>query len=224
MAKDGPDIRVDEKSIAMFTRYMQEQAKPTDVCKGVEDLADEFGVTRRTFARKVALVQKAIDDLNKIAGTGKHVTPEPEQKPGPVPNPIPASKIPKKPGRLSQEVATRQQFQGDQSMTVQDREAYNSIVMPERNPLDGLSDGQISQAGVAVGIVFGGGLAKMGRALSDVDRPLGERAMMMTQGSAAVANTLLGVYESLRMWGIFDPEGSPKRDMKVIDGDNVGLK
>jgi len=222
MAKDGPDIKIDEKSIAMFTRYMQEQAKPTEVCKGTKDLADEFGVTQRTFERKIALVQKAIDDLNKLASAGKQITPTTENPASG--NSPPAQKAPKKPGKLSQEVATRQQFQSEQPMTVQDREAYNSIVMPERNPLDGLSDGQISQAGVAVGVVFGGGLAKMGRALSDVDRPLGERAMMMTQGSAAVANTLLGVYESLRMWGIFDPEGSQKRDMKVIDGDNIGRK
>jgi hypothetical protein len=221
MAKDGPDIKIDEKSIAMFTRYMQEQAKPTGVCKGIKVLAEEFGVTQRTFERKIALVQKAIDDLNTIASAGKKITPPPEPE---IPKEEKPPKPAKVPGKLSQEVAMRQQFQGDLSLTEQDREAYHAIVMPERNPLDGLSDGQISQAGVAVGVVFGGGLAKMGRALSDVDRPLGERAMMMTQGSAAVANTLLGVYESLRVWGIFEPEGLQKRNMKVIDGDRIGPK
>ena len=99
---------------------------------------------------------------------------------------------------------------------------YGVIKTPERNPLDGLSDGQISQAGIAVGIVFGGGLAKMGKAISETHRPLGDRAMEMAQGSNAVATTILGVFESLRAFGVIGGEGTGRRT-KIIDGTLVDI-
>jgi hypothetical protein len=209
MAKDGP-IKVDEKSISMFTRYMQERAKPTNVRKSNKEIADEFDIPERTFLRKIKTVQQAMDDLNKVAEQNR----SPEDTPSKETASKEPEKKPKVPGRVSQGVLNAQARKGGSgsgnAVAVRDEQAYGQIVMPDRNPLDGLSEDQVSQAGVAVGIVFGGGLAKMGQALSDTDRPLGERARLMAQGSNAVANTLLGVYESLRVFGLIGKTGQPQ--------------
>jgi hypothetical protein len=225
MAKDGP-IKVDEKSISMFTRYMQEKAKPTSVRKSNKEIAEEFGVPERTFLRKIKIVQQAMNDLNKIVEQNEEEEPEelPEEKP--------EKKPPKIPGKVSQGVMSlrTQKSIGEKTpgnaVATREDQVYNQITMPDKNPLDGLSESQVSQAGVAVGIVFGGGLAKMGQALSDTNRPLGERARLMAQGSNAVANTLLGVYESLRVFGVM---GKPEPQMKEVqntmpDGGASGYK
>jgi hypothetical protein len=208
----GKGIHVDEKSLAMFTRNLQESAKPANTRLGNKELADEFGVSERTFARRIETVQRAMDELEKIRGTIPS-TNAPEQ---------PRKREPTKaPGPLSRQVVQGQRAatQEETALATTRREEYGVIKAPTSNPLDGLSDAQISQAGVAVGIVFGGGAAKCIKAINDVDRPLGERAMEMAQGSNAVACGILGIFESLRAFGVMG-DGSQKSSRRtvVIDG------
>ena len=222
MPKSGGDeggskgVRIDQRSLEMFTRYMQERAKPAKTRKKNEELAAEFDVPERTFVRRVEVVQRAMDELNSIADSLPAHEDEPDggevrQKSRPVT---------KDPGPLSRSVMEGK-GSGETAVATAGREEYRSITMPDKNPLDGLTDPQISQAGVAVGIVFGGGLAKMGKALSETHRPLGDRAMEMAQGANATATTLLGIFESLRAFGIV---GDGTYRTKVIDGSLVEIR
>ncbi len=205
-------IRIDQKDLAIFTAYMQEKLKPKSERKTNDELAAQYGVTNRTFLRKIVAVRKAMEELNRIAGHSE----EPEEDDEVPAAPVQAPQKKKVPGALSQE-ALEGARNSEKALAVQhpDREAYLAIKTPTTNPLDGLSEGQVSQAGVAVGLVFGAGLAKMGKALSETDRPLGERAMEMAQGANATATMILGVFESLRVFGMFPEE--PKQP-KVIKG------
>lgn len=198
-------IHIDEVGLAMFTRSVEESIKlPKSDRLGNKELAQEFEVSERTFTRKVAIVKAAMDELKSL-----------EEKLSPREAPAPAKKeAPKVPGPLSRTVLHPHE---ETALATTKREEYGVIKTPERNPLDGLSDGQISQAGIAVGIVFGGGLAKMGKAISETHRPLGDRAMEMAQGSNAVATTILGVFESLRAFGVIGGESTGRRT-KIIDG------
>lgn len=230
MPKEKPDgegrrkgaIRIEQEDVDMFTRYMQEKMKPKQDRLTTEELAKEFGINPRTFSRKIVRVRNAVGELNAIAGNG-HKLPEDddEDEVDPVPSKKQPSEAPKKtPGALSRSVLGRTGGGNDnKSLAVQQpgREEYGVMKMPDKNPLDGLNEGQLSQAGLAVGIVFGGGIAKMGNALMDTDRPLGERAMEMAQGSNAVACGILGIFESLRAFGVFVEEDG-RRQPKVIDG------
>jgi hypothetical protein len=216
----GKGIHIDEKSLAMFMRNLQESAKPPNSRLGMKELADEFEVSERTFARRVETVQRAMDELKKIESVypaSKPVLKEPVETRKREPT--------KDPGPLSRQAMQRQQGgrKEETALTTTRQDEYAVIKAPTSNPLDGLSEGQISQAGVAVGIVFGGGLAKMGKALSDTHRPLGERAMEMAQGSNAVACGILGIFESLRAFGVIE-DGSQRtgRRTRVIDGTLVG--
>lgn len=205
-------IRIGQTDLAIFTAYMQEKLKPKSERKTNDELAAQFGVTNRTFLRKIVAVRKAMEELNRIAGHSEEPEEDAEVPVAPAQTP-PKKKVP---GALSQE-AVGGARSNENSLVVQhpDREAYLAIKTPDKNPLDGLSEGQVSQAGVAVGLVFGAGLAKMGKALSETDRPLGERAMEMAQGANATATMILGVFESLRAFGIFPEE---PRQPKVVKG------
>ncbi len=201
----GKGIHIDDTSLKMFTRYMQERAKPAKDQMTNEELASEFAVSERTLMRKVEVVQKGMNELNLIADTLPKDLVRPKERD-------------KTPGPLSQAVMKGKRSSPGTAVAVKgNREEYLSIQTPKTNPLDGLNEGQISQAGVAVGIVFGGGLAKMGKALSETHRPLGERAMEMAQGANATANMVLGVFEALRAFGVIGDGSQPVADGRIID-------
>ena len=200
-------IRLDEMSLKMYARYVQERAKTASIRKELKELAEEFGVPERTFIRRVEMIQRAFSEMHDL-----------EEK-------IDAAsgKVPEKPqprGAVSQGVAVKGN-RGEKAGAVAVRDdAYGQITMPKNNPLDGLDTAQTSQAAVAVGIVFGGGAAKCLEAFTNTKKPLGERAMLMAQGSNAVANTFLGMYEALRVFGAYG-EGNIK-EVDEETGEPIG--
>ena len=198
----GKGIYIDQTGLAMFARYLQEQAKPASARKINAELAEEFGVPERTFTRKIEAAQRGMDELSSIASKNQKVVEKPKERD-------------KTPGPLSQGVIRQgKKTSPGTALVVQgDRGGYMSIKTPTKSSLEGLSEEQTSYAGVAMGIVFGDAVGEIGKALSENDRPLGERAFRMARGSSALGCSILGFFESLRRAGLIG-DGLPR----VIDG------
>lgn len=203
-SRNEKEVKVDKVSLAMYTRRVIER-------KEFEDIATEYGVSSRTVQRKVAAVIEAVKELAelKAAATQQPIPPEGNmvEAPGTQPHETPAPKTPKPPvvpGRLSRDVisAQREGAGGANEMAVAVRETYaQEITMPTSNPLSGIQDMMaISKVGVSAGVIAGSGFVKMRDAITRTDIPLGERALMMTQGSTVVSNMLLGLVEAARMF------------------------
>ena len=74
-----------------------------------------------------------------------------------------------------------------------------AIALPTNNPLASITEiADIGKVGIHTGVLLGGMAHQIHGALIRTDLPLDERMMMMTRGSAAVGNALLGAVEFFR--------------------------
>jgi len=192
------EVKVDKVSLAMYTKRVIER-------KELEDIAKEYGVSSRTVQRKVAAVIEAVKELAELkAAATKPPGPDGDMEDPPAPKVnVKPDKPPVVPGKISKEVmAGGNGASPRREVAVAVRESYsNEITMPSSNPLSGIQDMMsISKVGVSAGVIAGSGIVKMRDALIRIDIPLGERALMMTQGSTVVSNMLLGLVEAARLF------------------------
>jgi hypothetical protein len=202
------DVKVDKTSLAMYTERIIKRRE-------LEDIAKEYKVSTRTVQRKVSAVVEAVKELADLKaealkaspGTGNMDESEDERVPDRSEKKPSKDKPPVIPGRISKGIVERESIprgepSGGNSVSVRDGRDYNTeITMPKTNPLSGIQDMMsISKVGVSAGVVAGSGLVKMRDALTRTDIPLGQRAMMMAQGSNVVSNMLLGLVEAARMF------------------------
>ena len=192
------EVKVDKVSLAMYTKRVIEH-------KELEDIAKEYGVSSRTVQRKVAAVIEAVKELAELkAAATKPPGPDGDMEDPPAPKVnVKPEKPPVVPGKISREAMLGGNGASPRrEVAVAVRESYsNEITMPASNPLSGIQDiMSISKVGVSAGVIAGSGIVKMRDALTRHDIPLGERALMMTQGSTVVSNMLLGLVEAARLF------------------------
>jgi len=194
------EVIVDKAGLAMYTKRVIER-------KELEDIAKEYKVSSRTVQRKVAAVIEAVKELAELKAAATK-PPGPDGNMGDPPAPKVETRPPKPPvvpGRISREALGQKEAAPpvkDGASAVALRETYaQEITLPETNPLSGIQDMMsISRVGVSAGVIAGSGFVKVRDALTRYDIPLGERALMITQGSTVLSNMLLGLVEAARVF------------------------